>query len=79
MTSIFIGVKMGQVAMHGLISLNLFSECPYHSLCHFSLVNEVTANFRSELETGEFKEVHACLAALTTTTRQFKISQICFF
>ena len=48
MTSIFLGVKVSQTAMHGFISFNLFSVHPSHSLCHLFLMKEETAAFKSK-------------------------------
>ena len=63
MTSIFQGVRVGQIAIHGLISFSLFSEHQSRSLCQFFLIKELIVSFISEYGTGELKGVQACLAA----------------
>ena len=44
-TSTLLVVRMGQISMHGFISLNLFSVCPPHSLCQFCLMIVFIASF----------------------------------
>ena len=53
MTSIFRGVRVGQIAIHGLISFSLFSEHPSHSLSQFFLIKELIVSFISEYGIGE--------------------------
>ena len=44
---------------------------PFHSLCHFCLMSDFTASLISEKQTGEFKVLHAYVAALLAASLPF--------
>ena len=59
MTSILRGVTDSQIKICGLILCNILFSWQFHSLCHLFLMKFLTAYFRSEYGTQQFKVLRA--------------------
>ena len=70
-TSLFLGVLVGQKEIFGLTSFNLLFDKLSHSLCHLFFRRVFIACFKSGYGTGQFKSLHACLAALSVASLPF--------